>query len=246
MLATEGGWMMMRRVGVVLSTVVAFMAGLVSLYSHEGHAGKVMGIISGFDPNTSALEVAASDGEVVRTVLNRRTRILRGGSAGTTADLRVGSRVVVSFEGEGKEKTATEVQVAAPSPAVRPQQPRRVPRVTGDARPSEVPPGVGDGLLSRRSRPDVLEDPRENSDGEAWREDGPGDSNATHDEDPLEWRQDHADELSLRPGLPELEAYRRGYERGYGDALVERPYRPAHHGEGWSRRQCWDDDDDPE
>ena len=97
---------------------VAFVAALVIAgyaVAHEGHVHKVMGtVITADDRN---LEVKATDGKTGTIMLNEKTRILRGKTKSTAADIRPRERIVVTAtETKGKDgKTimiATEARLA--------------------------------------------------------------------------------------------------------------------------------------
>ena len=83
--------------------------------AHEGHAHKVMGTVTTVHENH--LEVKATDGKTSTITLNEKTRIVRGKTKTTAADIKPAERVVVTaMQTKGKDgKTtmvATEVRLA--------------------------------------------------------------------------------------------------------------------------------------
>jgi hypothetical protein len=100
-------------------TAVLLTSGLIpgSLLAHEGH--KVMGTVTAVDVNR--LEVRAKDGKTVSIALTPETKYVKSGTAGgskahaaSSADLKVGLRVIVAVTEEGETMTATEVTLGGP------------------------------------------------------------------------------------------------------------------------------------
>lgn len=98
---------MTRRLMLLVFTL-AFVVP-VAAAAHDGHDHKVMGIVSMLHENH--LEVKAADGKTSTITLNEKTKIVRGKTRLTAADLKVGDRVVVNV-GNGKPPlVAKQVQV---------------------------------------------------------------------------------------------------------------------------------------
>ena len=87
----------MKRMALAVALVCA-MAPFVS--AHEGHDHKIMGTIAAMHDNS--VEVKATDGKMSTITLNDKTKIRRGTTAITAADLKAGDRVVVTATGGGK------------------------------------------------------------------------------------------------------------------------------------------------
>ena len=105
----------MSRRFLIGAVLVAALSIPVYVRAHEGHAHKVMGIISVHDANH--LKVKATDGKTVTITINEKTKVLRGKTKATADDIKPGERVVVTAtEAKGKDgKTtmiATEVRLA--------------------------------------------------------------------------------------------------------------------------------------
>lgn len=64
--------------------------------SHPGHQHKVMGVVTMVHENH--LEVKSTDGRITTFTLSEKTRIRRGKTLVTAADIAVGDRVVVVTE----------------------------------------------------------------------------------------------------------------------------------------------------
>ena len=107
--------------GLIAASLLA-AALLVPRYAraHEGHVHKVMGTVATRHENH--LEVKATDGKTATITLNEKTRILRGKTKVTPADISDGERIVVSaveIRGKDGKKTlvATQVSLAPATPA---------------------------------------------------------------------------------------------------------------------------------
>jgi hypothetical protein len=86
----------------------------------HGTGNKVMGTVTAVHAAMNHLEVKTSDGHVVGVKVNDATKFTRAGHAATFADLKEGSRVVVTTTGTGDARTATLVRMSSPSAAPAP------------------------------------------------------------------------------------------------------------------------------
>jgi hypothetical protein len=74
--------------------------------AHEGHAHKVMGMVTTLYENH--LEVKTKDGKTSMITLNEKTKILRGKAKLTVEALKPGERVVTAMETKAEDgKTMT-------------------------------------------------------------------------------------------------------------------------------------------
>src|SRR5262245_61991013 len=101
--------------------VVAMVAGLVlpSVASaHDGHVQQVMGTVSSIAGNN--LMVKTTDGKTTMVMLNAKTKITRGKTKASSADVKVGDRVVAEGVEEKEMVTADTLQLGtAPPPAAK-------------------------------------------------------------------------------------------------------------------------------
>lgn len=98
---------MTRRLMLLVCTLAFFVPAAAT--AHDGHDHKLMGVVSMLHENH--LEVKAADGKTSTITLNEKTKIVRGKTRLTAADLKVGDRVVVNV-GNGKPPlVAKQVQV---------------------------------------------------------------------------------------------------------------------------------------
>lgn len=81
--------------------VAALLAGAIPLAAHERHAHKTMGVVSMIHDNH--LEVTDLKDKKITFTLDTRTKVLRGRTALRPADIKVGERVVVTYQ-ETKDK----------------------------------------------------------------------------------------------------------------------------------------------
>lgn len=106
------------------STAVLFLATLLaapgSLLAHAGHH-HVMGTISAMD--AAHIEVRTQDGKSVSVPVGAATKYFKGKAASSLSDVKVGARVVVDVDKDGKAEqvhlssgaTASKPAKAAPS-----------------------------------------------------------------------------------------------------------------------------------
>jgi hypothetical protein len=97
--------------------LVAALAIPVYARAHEGHAHKVMGVVTMRHDNH--LEVKTKDGKTVTITLNEKTAVVRGQQKLGVDALNAGERVVVDV-GNGKEPMiAREVKLGAAADAAK-------------------------------------------------------------------------------------------------------------------------------
>ena len=108
----------------VIAAALLAAALLVPRYlrAHEGHVHKVMGTVATRHQNH--LQVKATNGKTSTITVNDKTKILRGKTKVTLADIKEGERIVVSaLETKGKDgKTtlvATQLTLAAATPTAK-------------------------------------------------------------------------------------------------------------------------------
>ncbi len=85
---------------------LALMAG--DFWAHGGKP-HVMGTVQAVDEHH--VEVKTQDGKLVSAPLTDNTKYFKGSAPVSRADLKVGQRVVLHLEGEGKELTVSEVRI---------------------------------------------------------------------------------------------------------------------------------------
>jgi len=92
-----------------------------SAWAHEGHAHTVMGTVT--MAATDHLMIKTTDGKDATITVNAKTKVVRGKTAMKLADVKAGTRVVVTLESEKEPLVATEVQVGATQEAAAAAQP---------------------------------------------------------------------------------------------------------------------------
>lgn len=96
--------------------VVALFTLAAPLVAHEGHPHKAMGVVSMIHDNQ--LEVTDLKNKKTTFTLDAKTKVVRGRSRQRLADIKVGERVVVTYQ-ETKDKAGkattvvTQVRVGA-------------------------------------------------------------------------------------------------------------------------------------
>jgi hypothetical protein len=95
----------------ILAALALTLVLPVVVRAHPGHDHKIMGTITAVD--ASHLVVKAPDGKETSIQLVPATMFKNGKAKGTSADLKVGLRVVVSMVDEKEPLKAKEVQYAA-------------------------------------------------------------------------------------------------------------------------------------
>jgi len=97
--------------------------------AHEGHDHKIMGTVAAV--HDTSVDVKAADGKTSTITLNDKTKILRGTTAMKMADIKEGTRVVITATGGGKDPfVAKEVRIAVAKTA-----PTTAPKKTAPAAP---------------------------------------------------------------------------------------------------------------
>ena len=79
--------------------------------AHEGHSEKVLGTVSSIEGNNLMVKTAA--GKSVMVMLDAKTKITRGKTKLTVADVKVGDRVVAEGPEEKAMIMATSVMLGA-------------------------------------------------------------------------------------------------------------------------------------
>lgn len=100
--------------------LVAALVLPVAVEAHEGHVRKLTGTLVLRDGNR--LDVKTTDGKTSTTMLNEKTKILRGKGKVTAEQITVGERAIVTtIETKGKDGkltfVVTEIRLAAGPPA---------------------------------------------------------------------------------------------------------------------------------
>jgi hypothetical protein len=102
------------------SMAVLFVATLLaapgSLLAHAGHH-HVMGTISAMD--SAHIQVRTTDGKSVSVPVGAATKYFKGKAAGSVSDMKVGARVVVDLDKDGK---AEEVHLSSGPSASKPSK----------------------------------------------------------------------------------------------------------------------------
>jgi hypothetical protein len=109
---------MIRRTVAALAVLTLAVAG--SAAAHEGHAHgatrKMMGTIKAVHADMNRVEITANKG-TTGFYVDANTKYVRGGATLALADLKPGTRVIVTARTEGEKVIADEVKVAGHSPA---------------------------------------------------------------------------------------------------------------------------------
>jgi hypothetical protein len=109
---------MIRRMQSILAVMALAAAGTAA--AHEGHSHgkthKMMGTVKAVHAGMNHVEITTSKG-TSGFYVDAKTKYLRGSSKLTLADLKPGTRVVVTAKGEGEKRTAVEVRLAGRGPA---------------------------------------------------------------------------------------------------------------------------------
>jgi hypothetical protein len=104
-----------RRTLLSMFGMLALVAAPALSAAHPGHAHKVMGVVSMIHENH--LEVKDTKDKASTFTLDEKTRVRRGKTILTAADIKVGDRVIVVYAETKDEKTGktsvtvTEVQL---------------------------------------------------------------------------------------------------------------------------------------
>jgi len=96
----------MRKV-IVAGAMLAALGWGGRVAAHEGHAHKVFGTVAAVD--ASHVEVETKDGKKQSYPLTPQTKYLKGEAPAALADVKLGTRVVLSIVEKDKKKTVTEL-----------------------------------------------------------------------------------------------------------------------------------------
>ncbi len=97
-----------KGIALLLLWTAVLLAG--DLWAHGGKP-HVMGTVQAVDEHH--VEVKTQDGKVVSASLTDKTKYFKAKAPVSRASLKVGKRVVLHLEGEGKEQTVTEVRIGS-------------------------------------------------------------------------------------------------------------------------------------
>jgi hypothetical protein len=103
----------------VFSLFVIVAAALVfaAAFAHENHDhGKVMGTVKSVDAKSNTIQIETTDDKAFVCKVDAVTRFLRGDKAAAFADVKAGTRVVVTMNHAVTPPVASEVRLA-PAPA---------------------------------------------------------------------------------------------------------------------------------
>jgi hypothetical protein len=100
----------MRKLSSVVA-VLALVAGAGAVLAHEGHAHKIMGTVAALD--AMHIEVDTADGKKESFLLAANTKYSTGKRAAVAADVKVGTRVVLTVGQKDGKKNVTEVLIGA-------------------------------------------------------------------------------------------------------------------------------------
>lgn len=103
----------MRQIMVVL-TILAAISGTVLLFAHEGHAHHVMGTVTAID--AKHIEVKGEDGKVVSCEITADTKVARGETAATVAEIKPGERVMINTEEHAGKVVAHLIRLGKATP----------------------------------------------------------------------------------------------------------------------------------
>ena len=99
---------MLKRIGTLTVLMVVFFHTLA--FAHGG-GPHVMGTVAALD--AQHVVVKTKDGKTMSVLLNDKTTYSKGAAAATSADLKVGDRVVVHTTGKGDPLTAGEIHFSS-------------------------------------------------------------------------------------------------------------------------------------
>lgn len=102
-----------RTLGAGLALAAALVAPA-ALVAHEGHHHQAMGTVKALHAEHLVLTTTA--GEEKTFVLSEATKVLRGETAATKADIAVGERAVVMYETKDGADQALEVKLREKRP----------------------------------------------------------------------------------------------------------------------------------
>ena len=108
---------MTRRIAVWVLAFMLVAAPL--LFAHEGHARKVMGTVTMVAADH--VMVKTTDGKAHTVSVNDTTKVMHGTMAMKVADLKEGTRVVITATGDREPYVAKAIQVGA---AAKPAAPK--------------------------------------------------------------------------------------------------------------------------
>ena len=100
---------MVKRMGTLTVCMVLCFHALVFAHGNETH---VMGTVAALD--AQQVVVKTKDGKTTSILLNKETTYRKGATAATSADLKVGDRVVVHATGKEDTLTAHEIRFSSP------------------------------------------------------------------------------------------------------------------------------------
>jgi hypothetical protein len=92
---TQGDWAIGTVARIALCGPVFWMTSVVPVFAHESHAHHVMGIVMAL--NANSLRVKTKEGMTVGILITPNTSYRSKGTAMSSADLKVGDRVVVEL-----------------------------------------------------------------------------------------------------------------------------------------------------
>ena len=101
---------MWKRIGILSLFIVLFFHTRV--FAHGG-GRHVMGTVAALDAQHVVVKI--KDGKTMSVLLNDKTTYRKGAAAATSADLKVGDRVVVHTTGKGDPLTAGEIHFSSAS-----------------------------------------------------------------------------------------------------------------------------------
>jgi hypothetical protein len=93
----------------MLTVMAAALGAPAASFAHEGHDHKLLGVLT--KVGAQQIEVRDKDGKLSTILVKAETRIVRGTTKLTLADLKVDQRVVVNIGAAKEPLTAKDIQV---------------------------------------------------------------------------------------------------------------------------------------
>jgi hypothetical protein len=113
------------RNGVIGVFVTASIALAPALSAHEGHAHKFMGTVTAVHVEKHHVEMKTTDGKTVGFHVTEATKYVRDKEPCSLADLKPGTRVVVTATQDANKKTtASEIRIGAAEKPTAKDSPR--------------------------------------------------------------------------------------------------------------------------
>jgi len=92
-------------------TVLAILAAPVAVWAHEGHDHHLMGTVTAVE--ASRLDLTTTEGKAVSVTIGPETKVFKGKTPATVADIKKGARVMVETDGTADKPKAVTIYLGA-------------------------------------------------------------------------------------------------------------------------------------